>query len=290
MMKVSILFSVDPRVKEFQKEQVYRFNNNKTCDDPPKSLSPAEIQTTLKFLDIHPCEIARQLTLLGQSCWLKLNCREFSELLQSNCNIKSYRHPWIDKMYKRREEIGRWLVSEIVLSTNTHQRVEIMKRFIEIAEYCLKYQNWADSESIIGGLKLQAVARLKITRKGIGKKYKKKLEALQKALQPDVLRETMRNANAPMIPVFEVYLRDFEMISELGDTLPDNIKMINVHKMRSIARLFEELERCKDGLLYPFRNIPQYQDYICFGRTLLNDEDAIRYSKTCEPERESLLA
>jgi hypothetical protein len=76
-------------------------------ENSPKSLAPKDIpeDLTLKFLDIHPAEIARQLTLLGQSCWIKLTSRELTELVQAKCVIKAYRSPWIDKMYKRREEV-----------------------------------------------------------------------------------------------------------------------------------------------------------------------------------------
>jgi hypothetical protein len=154
----------------------------------------------------------------------------------------------------------------------------------------VKYQNFADAEAIVMGLRLQAVARLKKTSKAVGKKYKKTLKSVQKALEPAILREKMRTCEPPMIPALDLYIQELTEISELPDTMEGNPKMINYRKLRGMAKIFEELEKCREGTHYAFRSIPKYQDYICFERTLLADEDAMRYSKTCEPELESFLA
>jgi hypothetical protein len=94
----------------------------------------------LKFIDIHPLEIARQLTLISHGIFLKITCKELTELLKNNSIVKAYKCPWIDRIYKRVREVAFWVASEIVLCPNAHQRLTVLKRFLQIAE--VKYENY----------------------------------------------------------------------------------------------------------------------------------------------------
>eukprot|EP01119_Soliformovum_irregulare_P015053 TRINITY_DN4190_c0_g1_i1.p1 TRINITY_DN4190_c0_g1~~TRINITY_DN4190_c0_g1_i1.p1 ORF type:complete len:703 (+),score=212.29 TRINITY_DN4190_c0_g1_i1:2305-4413(+) len=285
MMKAGLMWPLDPAVKVFDKDQVYRLSN-RPMEASPKSLAPKNLNMDqpIKFLDIHPCEIARQLTLLGQWCYLRINAREMGELISANCIVKAYRCPWIDKTYLRAEEVIRWMTSEIVLSSNLSQRCEVVKRWILVAKHCYKYQNFADCKSILMAFRGQPVARLRKTWKTLGKKYKKIRETLEKSLQPGVLLETIRKCEPPFIPDVEIYINLLKDISKESDSYQGNDKMVNFVKLRHYSVIYEDLERNINSARYGFRTIPKYQDYICYDRTLLSPEDCVKYSKICEAE------
>lgn len=99
----------------------------------PPSIAPAQPFAT-KFLDIHPCEISRQLCLFAAMFYFQTNAREYSEFVQAGCVIKGYKCPALEKVQERFDEIGLWLASEIVLTTNNHERAEVLKRWILVAE------------------------------------------------------------------------------------------------------------------------------------------------------------
>jgi hypothetical protein len=88
----------------------------------------------LKFLDIHPLEVARQLALVTHSIFLKITSRELTDFVKSDCILKAYKCPWIDRLYKRIREVAFWVASEIVLCANANQRLTVLRRFLEVAE------------------------------------------------------------------------------------------------------------------------------------------------------------
>jgi hypothetical protein len=63
---------------------MYRVASKRTIEEMPESLCPASLPATpLDFLDIHPLELARQLTLIEEDVYLRINARELTELVKS---------------------------------------------------------------------------------------------------------------------------------------------------------------------------------------------------------------
>lgn len=49
------------------------------------------------------------------------------------------------------------------MTANDSQRAEVIKRFVQIAKYLVKYQNFSSADAIIRGLKNPGVERLQKT-------------------------------------------------------------------------------------------------------------------------------
>ena len=104
-------------------------------DPSPEPIAPENMSgKPLKFLDIHPLEIARQLTLITSGIYNKITCKEITELMKVSCVVKGFKCPWIDRVYKRIREVAFWAASEIVLCVNPNQRLTVLKRLLQIAE------------------------------------------------------------------------------------------------------------------------------------------------------------
>lgn len=70
-----------------------------------------------------------------------------------------------------------WVATEIVLTPNIKERVQVLKKFITIADHCKSFNNWNTLMEIMIGLNLGCVQRLKKTWTvwiSIWKKKKKK--------------------------------------------------------------------------------------------------------------------
>lgn len=50
---------------------------------------------------------------------------------------------------------------------NKQERVEVVKRMVQIADSCMKFQNFSDAASVVAGLNFPAISRLKKTWKVI---------------------------------------------------------------------------------------------------------------------------
>jgi len=271
------------RKKKFKKSSIYRFIN-RLGEIPTDPIAPENISgKPLKFLDIHPLEIARQLSLITHNVFLKINARELTELMRSECIIKSYKVPWIDRLYKRLREVAFWVASEIVLCANASQRLTVMKRFLEVSEYCYKFQNFCDLSAIIGGLRLPAINRLTKTWKSLSKKkHYKVYQDLLSSLKTDTIREKIRKAVPPVIPIFDLYLKELTEIQKMPDTLENG--MINWSKLRQQAILYEEIERTRNGSPYSYKPVPIYQNFLTLDCVILSEHDLLYYSHECEPD------
>jgi len=74
----------------------------------------------IKFLDIHPKELARQLTLISQDRILRITSRELTELVKSKCIVKDFKVPCIGAAYSHMKSV----------SLNPHQLIEYRVVFI----------------------------------------------------------------------------------------------------------------------------------------------------------------
>jgi len=279
-----IIFAFDSKDNDFKLEKLYRFNNLQyvSLDPPPEPLIPEEIpEDAIKILDIHPLELARQLTLIEQEIYLRITCKELTELTKTKGILKDYKCPWIDRLYKRLDEIAPWVATEIVTSVNLNLRVEVIKRFIKIAEYCHTFQNYSTLNAILVGLKYPAVARLQKSWKLVGKKHKKTYKDLIFEVDPEIMMDKMRAMNPPFVPIIDTCINQIAKICEMPSNLEG--ELINFKKQRALGQLFEDMEKCKNAEKYPFRNIPRYTQYLLVERTILDEQQMGLYSKTCEP-------
>jgi son of sevenless-like protein len=115
---------------------------------PPKShpllTKKGKSDKELHILDIHPEEVARQLTIMEHNLFKKIKPWEFLNQRWSKYD-KLEKAPGIMAITKRFNMVSKWVASLIVLAKDKKERVLVLNRLIEIAEvqHLLVNYNWA---------------------------------------------------------------------------------------------------------------------------------------------------
>ena len=98
-------------------------------DDPP--VKPLKNKIT-SFLDLDVKDLAQQLTLIEFRLFKAI---PYVELTAQAWNYKG-KAPTVTAYIERFNEVSYWIATEVVLCPNLKKRVNILKRFIQLAEVC----------------------------------------------------------------------------------------------------------------------------------------------------------
>jgi len=287
------LLAMSSKVKTFKDgDQLYRLKNVE-YHPPPKTLVPSKLPdvSKLKFSDIEPKECARQLTLISETAFAKISPRELIDLSwaeKANTNNnnavanKNSRH--VVEFSARFNKVADWVVTEIVLAPNMHQRKDIIQRFLQVAKYCHELKNYNDLTAIISGLNSSPVLRLKKTWKHVDSKYKNLKEVLEgySIANQKLIREIHKKGNAPFIPCFGLIFGDLIRLNEVPDRL-EKTGFINFNKCRVSSSVYRQIERYKASN-YSLKPVPVYQEFLHDHIRVVNDHKLLyKYSVACEP-------
>jgi len=181
-----------------------------------------------------------------------------------------------------------WITSEIVTCINLRKRIVLLKYFIDVGVYCLKYNNFNAVMEIVSALNQTPVQRLKLTWNGLPSHSQKQFEFLNQFMsQFDNYKEYRKvmsiikeHDDVPCTPYIGVYLQDLLSIEELETTID---KLINLKKLRRISHILETLERCS-SVVYDFEYNTSLHRRISNAK-ILNNDDQYKYSKMCEDRK-----
>uniref|UniRef100_A0A8C9VT21 Rap guanine nucleotide exchange factor 2 n=1 Tax=Scleropages formosus TaxID=113540 RepID=A0A8C9VT21_SCLFO len=232
-----IMISRDTTAKEVVVQAIREFGLTAT----PESYSLCEVSVTpegvikqrlnpnlhylLLFCSIEPTEYIDDLFKLKSKTG-SVNLKKFEELI----NQETF-----------------WVAWEIVREPNQLKRMKTIKHFIKIALHCRECKNFNSMFSIISGLNLAPVSRLRGTWEKLPSKYEKLFQDLQDLFDPSrnmaKYRNVLNNQNLqpPIIPLFPVIKKDLTFLHEGNDSKVDGL--VNFEKLRMIAREIRHVGR-----------------------------------------------
>lgn len=259
-----------------------------TLQAAPKPTLPKKVSEGMKhqFLDFHPTEIARQLTLIEHQRFRDLPRSEF---VRQAWNKKdgATKSPQIVTAIKKFNEISYWVAAEIVFCANSKQRVATVKRMIQIANKCLTFNNFNTVMEIVAGLHMSSVQRLKKTWKALSSKYLSIFEEITKFIATEGNYRNYRNVlskvELPATPYLGVFLRDLTFIEDGNPDFVEDDQFLNFEKMRMLNSVLAAISKYQ-RVPYNFEPVPSLQEYIIAGTSVnLNDAALHKYSLLCEP-------
>eukprot|EP00026_Physarum_polycephalum_P003905 Phypoly_transcript_03922.p1 GENE.Phypoly_transcript_03922~~Phypoly_transcript_03922.p1 ORF type:complete len:658 (+),score=80.30 Phypoly_transcript_03922:101-2074(+) len=269
------------------KNSLYVCNASLLSTEPeeefPKPLRPKT--SSFSFLDLHPVEIARQLTLIEFSIFEKITPQELSHQAWNKKNAKELA-PNVTALIDRCNEVAYWVATEIVMTPNQKQRISVLAKFIDIAEICYEIRNWNTLMELMVGLNLGCVTRLKKTWEGLPKHATATFENLTKLTSSSSnythYREALATKELPFSPNLAVHLRDLTFIEDGNeDTIGDGL--VNFTKMHMLGAVFEEIYRLQSAR-YHFKEIKAMTKYLTQGIYVLRlDKELYKRSTMCEP-------
>jgi hypothetical protein len=245
------------------------------ASDAPKSIVPGPSSAgDLSFLDLHPMELARQLTIKHQNMFHKVRNNHLLRFLKDN---KDPGNP-VGEISDFSRKVSEWVCYELASTPTVKKRAQVYANFVKLCVTLKNMSNFHGSLDIYLGLSHFLVSKLRKTIKSLDSSSKEKFKQLTELF--DVtgglknLRKVIKNTTAPIIIPPHIWLHDLLSINELEDHVnpengdgsakprsPQAEPLIDFHKLRLFANTFNEVYRCQ---LEPFNcsTVAVIQDYL----------------------------
>ena len=236
-------------------------------------------QNFTSILDIHPLEIARQLTIIESNLYRNIRPQECLGLAWSKKNAQE-KAPNILKMINRFNIVSNWVCSEIITKETHKQRVDTLSHFIEITDYCRSLNNFNACMEIMAGLGDSSIHRLKNHWSELSKKINNIFSDMETILSSDQsyknFRAYLKTTNGACIPYLGMYLTDLTFIE---DGNPDKIgDLHNFSKRIFVSNVIQEIQQYQQApyILTPVSSI---QDFLLqIHENLIDKEECYQIS------------
>ncbi|KAL6074613.1 Ras guanine nucleotide exchange factor [Balamuthia mandrillaris] len=290
-------------------------NNSYSSDIGGSPFSSSSSITTKRtsLLSFTAVDIAKQLSLEEFELFRKIQRKEFVQKAWSDESRGKELAPNLLHMIDNFNHISFWVATEMVTQPDLKQRIELLRRFVAIAECCRQMNNYSTMMQIVVGLSLSPVSRLEKTWKALSPKVENTFKILTVMTSGDNNYKLYRtqlhqNTDPPAIPALGVYLKDLTFIEDGNDTYLSKKKegegeegatnptdqpdrgLLNFAKMRMIASVIQEVHRFQQ-CPYEWEENVAVKDYIKACKVLTTDKELRALSLSCEPsQRHSMPA
>ncbi|CAG8661761.1 16732_t:CDS:2, partial [Funneliformis mosseae] len=254
-------------------------------DRPPASILPKNIKK-LKFSELDPLEIARQLTIIESKL--------YNKILPVECLNKAWSKDEgddaavnIKAMIVNSNQITGWVAESVLNQSEIKKRCLCIKQFVAVADKCKTLNNFNSLTAIISGLNSAPIHRLKRTWELVNAKTIQTLDSLNKIMNSTKnfaeYRELLHSANPPCVPFLGVYLTDLTFIE---DGNPNNLKksrLINFSKRMKTAEVIREIQQYQSAP-YNLNPVQEIQTFIqCHLQDSRDVADLYELSLSMEP-------
>lgn len=169
---------------------------------PPKPILPTNLMPRLiRFLDLHPTEIARQMTLLEYHMFSKVRLEEYFQQGWTKPELET--SPNVLSLIEDFNRMTFWTATEIVMAKSAKQAFTIT-RFIEVMENLLQLQNYHGLMIIFSALHMGCVQQLEKAWKDVPSRHVATLKMVGDMMTPSQnykrYRDILKKSSPPLIP------------------------------------------------------------------------------------------
>ena len=158
-------------------------------------------------------DIAEQLCLVDSQLYQSIHPIEFLNYIwRKKGEEDEYPTPMLDRFISRFDNESYWVATEICDAKDLKKRTQILTQFILVAKKCIDSNNFFSAFSLLGGLSMLPVERLKKTWKGLNNETKKAYEEVQKFCDPSKNMKNYRDKLGIALPPIVPFLRTFLFI------------------------------------------------------------------------------
>eukprot|EP01104_Vermistella_antarctica_P012347 TRINITY_DN355_c0_g4_i3.p1 TRINITY_DN355_c0_g4~~TRINITY_DN355_c0_g4_i3.p1 ORF type:complete len:376 (+),score=86.51 TRINITY_DN355_c0_g4_i3:331-1458(+) len=244
------------------------------------------------LIDLHPLEVARQLTLIEHGMFVMIDPTNEMHKNAWKGADRMKNAPCVCALIDWFNKMTRWVATEVVSSPNIRQRTAVLSRFISLAQSCRKLRNYNTLMQIVSGLNMTPVSRLKRTWKALKASDTAAFEDLSELMNNlqnfKNYRQELASAPTPVMPYFGLVVQDIMNGEELVKMSKQKLKEDGLHgqiPLRPLTKLSHNfvhvltLQRAR----YPIEEYPQLQDHLkrAVGMAL-SDDMLYDRSKQCE--------
>ncbi|KAI4659180.1 uncharacterized protein J4E78_005604 [Alternaria triticimaculans] len=256
----------------------------------------------LPFILAHDSEVlAQQFTIVEKDALDEIDWKELIELRwkQSSPQIRDWvqylrteEARGVDVVIARFNLVVKWVVSEVLLTEEIHERARCITKFIHIATHARRYRNYATMYQIAIALISNDVSSLKKTWALVPAAEMLVMTELEALVQPlknfHNLRLEMETATVDdgCIPFIGVYTRDLIYNAQKPafiDAPPaDGERLVNFDRHHTAATIVKNLLRLLEASSKYTFNVEPHVLSKCLWLAALSDEEITRRSRQCE--------
>ena len=199
----------------------------------------------LKFLEIDPMEMARQLTLIESRLYNQVKPAECLGLKWTKPDNDVHAKGIMDSI-NTHNRISAWVAEAILQQDDLKKRAALIKHFIAIADRCRALNNFSGMWAIVSALSTAPIHRLRRTWDAVSQKHVVVFESLETLMSASRnwanYRETIHKLNPPCVPFLGRYLGDLTFIEDGNrDRLKGDERLINFGKRQKTAEVIREI-------------------------------------------------
>jgi CRP-like cAMP-binding protein len=243
--------------KDKDKKQYYT-----SAAPKPRDLPKSKNMT---LMEIHPEELARQLTLMEEEIFIQIRPREFLKQAWNKGNHE-VNAPFVTRLTRNFNKLINWITTEVLKSSDASLRAETIAHFVKTAKYLEQLRNYNGVMQVLSSLHSSAVSRLKQSWALITPKVKGHFDRLTSLMSNlgnfKVFRETYSalEPEEPCIPFIAVFLTDCTYLDDTMNDKDDQARY-NWDKLSTMSQKIREIRRF-DMRRYDLIPVPSIQHYI----------------------------
>ncbi|KAI9334710.1 ras guanine nucleotide exchange factor domain-containing protein [Obelidium mucronatum] len=212
------------------------------------------------FLELTPEVLSHQICIHNFKLFKNIHPIEFlHQIWGSDREMTPYLNFFIDRFDKE----SYWVATEIVMQKDLKKRIKILANFILTTKACQEANNFFSLFSLMSGLGLSPVSRLKKTWEGLPEKAKTAYEELEKIIDPSRnmknYRDLLAKAVPPIVPFLPIYLKDLTFMNDGNAKMVEG--MINFEKLRMMGNRVKDIVSLV-AVEYKGDAQPHIQNYI----------------------------
>jgi len=248
--------------------------------EAPVPIIPKSLRR-IRFIELDPTEIARQLTLMCSKLYNQIQPVEcLNKAWSKKDNSPAVN---IKMMIEMSNQVTSWVALTILQETDIKKRAANLKHFIYIADKCYALNNFNTLMSILAGFNSAPIHRLRRTWDLLSSRVMSILESLKKLMDRNKnfsnYREQLHSVNPPCVPYLGIYLTDLTFIEDGNpDRLKNNDKLINFSKQSKTADVIREIQQYQNQV-YCLQDVPELQTYLKESLERIED-DSDMYDKS----------
>lgn len=192
------------------------------ASDAPKVLVPSITEAAdLSLLDVHPTELARQLTIVHQNMFHRVRNNHLLQFLKDKDDPGNP----VGEIATFSAKLTNWVCYELASTATVKKRVQVYANFVKLCVALKNICNFQGALDIFLGLNNYLVSRLRKTIKNVDSSTKDKLKQLAELFDTagglKNLRRHIRASHAPLIIPASIWLHDLILIDENEDYMHD---------------------------------------------------------------------
>uniref|UniRef100_A0A6B2LEX1 Ras-GEF domain-containing protein n=1 Tax=Arcella intermedia TaxID=1963864 RepID=A0A6B2LEX1_9EUKA len=168
------------------------------------------------LLSANETEITEQLTIIDKEIFDSISFRELMDQKWDKQNESIFSKNVVF-LIRRLDNISHWIATSIVIPENIQDRIENLKKSIDIAQNLLNVHNHHTFMGVIAGINMTCVSRLKHTFAALPKKYAEVLKELSQFQDPSFSfanLKSLMDTSPVLLPYIGMYLNELALIHE----------------------------------------------------------------------------